>query len=48
MLPIDGSILDGEELLAIVVEEDERGRWEHVLRPCLKEQNTRWEGLCCR
>jgi hypothetical protein len=30
-------VLDGEELLAVVVEEDDRGRWEYALGPSLEE-----------
>ena len=37
VLPADVGVLDGEELLAVVVEEDDRCRKKDVLWPRLEE-----------
>jgi len=37
VMPADVDVLDGEELLAIVVEVDDRGRWKHALCLGLEE-----------
>jgi hypothetical protein len=35
MLPADVDVIDGKELLAIVIEEDDSCWWQYALRPFL-------------